>query len=414
VRRLVLPLAGLAVLLVGVAAAAFANATKAEARWLLAHLVSVTWRVAVAALVFALSLTPAGCLVDSSSDGAPGDPSSAGVIDSDAFWSPDSRSIAFDRSDYGSPDDTGSGSSDVFVASADGRELRQLTRTPHNETVLGWLSNPLRIVYSTYEKQQRPTTLYALNLKGGAPVMFGQVRAADQLLALSHDARRALVGTPSLDPKRYALVDLVRKTRRPLPGRGDYWMDGAWSADDSLLAYVTGDSIVILRGDRVIRRVPLGTYDAASGGLAWSPDGARLAYGAGGDQSSLWLVRIKDGSRTRLTGGGGETSDQYPVWSPDGSKIYYEHGSFDDHDGLRAIAPDVTADRKITDDDWGDFFSDLFSSGKNDRWLEQARISPDGTKIAYLLGERGAWKNWSLLGVMNADGSGKTPLPGSL
>ena len=34
---------------------------------------------------------------------SPGDPSSAGVIDSDAFWSPDSRLIAFDRSDYGPP-----------------------------------------------------------------------------------------------------------------------------------------------------------------------------------------------------------------------------------------------------------------------------------------------------------------------
>ena len=42
------------------------------------------------------------------------------------------------------------------------------------------------------------------------------------------------------------------------------------------------------------------------------------------------------------------------------------------------------------------------------------RSSPDGTKIAYLLGEAGAWKNWSLVGVMDADGSRKTPIPGSV
>lgn len=339
----------------------------------------------------------------------PGDPSSAGVIDSEAFWSPDSRLIAFDRSDYGSSDDTSAGASDVFVARADGRELHRLTQTPYNETVLGWLSNPLRIVYARTEKSRGPVVLYALKLKGGAPVVLGEVRAADQLLALSHDARRALVGTPFVDPKRYAVVDLVRKTRSPLPGIADYWAEGVWSRDDSMLAYVTAESIVVLRGDRVLRRVPLGQYEAASGGLAWSPDGRRFAYGDGGDYSSLWLVRIEDGSRLRLAGGG-DTSDEYPVWSPDGSKIYYEHGSFGDHDGLRAIAPDGTGDRKITDDDWGDFFSE----GKNDRWLERARVSPDGTKIAYLLGERGAWKNWSLVGVMNADGSGKTPFPGSV
>jgi Tol biopolymer transport system component len=102
-----------------------------------------------------------------------------------------------------------------------------------------------------------------------------------------------------------------------------------------------------------------------------------------------------------------------PVWSPDGSTIYYERGSFGGDDGLRAIAPDGTGDRMITGDDWGDFFSDLFSSGAGGRWLDTATVSPDGTRIAYLLGEAGAWKNWSLVGVMNADGSRKTPIPGS-
>ena len=358
--------------------------------------------------------------VFSSSGGPPGDPSSAGVVDSAPFWSPDSRLVAFDRSEYGSPDDKSSGASDVFVADADGRALRRLTRTGASETVLGWLSNPLRVVYSTYQPKGA-TNLYALNLNGGARVELGVVRKTDELLALSHDARRALVGTPSPYPKRYALVDLVRNTRRSLPGRaGDAtaslywkWMDGAWSQDDSMLAYVTDEHIVILRGGRVVRRVPLGMGDSGLGGLAWSPDGRRLAYGSSwGDSSSLWLVRIKDGSRSRLTGGG-ETSDLNPVWAPDGRKIYYEHGSLGDHDGLRMMSPDGTGDRKITTDDWagGGF---LNFEGKGDRWLDTARISPDGTKIAYLLGERGAWKNWSLVGVMNHDGTGKSVFPGSL
>ena len=405
-RRFAL-LAGSVVLATGVTVASFASTTKTETRWVLAQVGTLAWRLSVAAVVFALSLTPAGFLVDSQSER--GDPSSAGVIDSDASWSPDSRLLAFDRSDYGSPDDTRSGPSDVFVASADGRGLRRLTHTPYNETVIGWLANPLRIVYARHSGQESPTYIYALNANGGAPVLLGEVRANDQLLALSHDARRALVGAPWRDPKRYALVDLARDTRRPLPGTAPYWPDGAWSQDDSMLAYVTGESIVILRGGRISRRIPLGEYDSATGGLAWSPDGQRLAYGEGGsDSGSLWLVGIKDGSRSRLAGGG-ESVSEYPAWSPDGRTIYYRHGSFGDHDGLRAIAPDGTGDRKITDDDWGDFFSD-----KNDRWLDQAGISPDGTKIAYLLGERGAWKNWSLVGVMNADGSEKTPFPGSV
>ena len=349
--------------------------------------------------------------VFSSSSGAPGDPSSAGVIDSAPFWSPDSRLIAFDRSAYGSPDDEDSGAADVFVADAEGRTLRRLTRTPASETVLGWLSNPLRVVYSTYLPKGR-TALYALDLDGGARVELGEVQKTDEFVALSHYARRALVGTPFADPKRYALVDLVRRTRRALPGTppsmmGYGWGEGAWSRDDSMLAYLTDEGIVILRGERVLRRLPLGT-----GGLAWSPDGRRLAYADGGvDASSLWVVRIGDGSRTQLVGG--EDNNVYPVWAPDGSRIYYEHGSFDDSDGLRAIAPDGTGDAKITNNDWAG--GGLFDfEGKNDRWLDTARISPDGTRIAYLLGQRGAWKNWSLVGVMNTDGSGKNPVPASL
>lgn len=411
-RRFALLLAGSVLFVTGVTVASFASTTKAETRWVLAQTGTLAWRLSVAVVVFAFSLTPAGFLIDSGSgrQAGPGDPSSAGVIDANHFWSPDSRLIAFDRSDYGSADDTRSGTSDVFIASADGSGLRRATETPYDETVLGWLANPLRIVYARPGGPNSPTRLYALNVRAGASVLLGAVRANDQLLALSHDARQALVGTPWRDPKRYALVDLARETRRPLPGSAAYWPDGAWSPDDSMLAYVTDECIVILRGDRVFRRVPL----SASGGLAWSPDGQRLAYGSSwGDNSLLWLVRIKDGTRSRLAGGGDSTS-RYPVWSPDGSTIYYEHGSFGDHDGLRAISPDGTGDRKITDDDWGDFISDLFSSGKNDRWLDQVKISPDGTKIAYLLGERGAWKNWSLVGVMDADGSGKTPFPGSV
>lgn len=363
---------------------------------------------AILALIGAALLVSfaAGVVEGLFSSSSPGDPSSAGVIDSDAFWSPDSGLIAFDRSDYGSPDDPKWDPSDAFVARADGSGLRRLTRTPESETVLGWLPSPLRIVYSI-KNSRGPTAIYALDLTGGVPVGLGELRPADQLLALSHDARRALVGTPWRDAKRYALVDLGRKTRRPLPGVADDWPDGAWSRDDSMLAYTTGESIVVLRGSRVLRRVPLGRYDSASGGLAWSPHGRRLAYGSSwGDSSSLWLVRMEDGSRSRLVGGG-DTTGRYPFWCPDGSTIYYERGSFDDHDGLRAIAPDGTGDRKVTGDD----FAGLL--GKNDRWLHRETISPDGSRIAYLLSEAGDWKHWSLVGVMNADGSGKTPFPGS-
>jgi hypothetical protein len=58
----------------------------------------------------------------------------------------------------------------------------------------------MRVVYSTYRGPKEPTKVYAVTLKGAEREALGEVHATDQLVALSHDARRALVGTPRLDP----------------------------------------------------------------------------------------------------------------------------------------------------------------------------------------------------------------------
>lgn len=327
-----------------------------------------------------------------------GDPSSANVIDSDLAWSPDSRWIAFDRSDYGgSGENDPVGQSEVFVARADGRGLRQLTRTPGYEAVLGWLPNPLRVVYTSPTKD--PIMVYAMTLKGKRTAL-GEVRATDQVVALSPDGKRLLVGAP-LNADHYVLIDLSSGTRRTLPGvildPDMNWPIGAWSPDGRQLAYAADDDILILREDRVVRRID----GYGHGGLAWSPDGRRFAWSNGWKSDTIWIARFDGGSPSPLVRG--EDDNNYdPVWSPGGRAIYYSHDSWGDHDGLRAISPSGVGDRKISGNDWGN------------RWLDNVTFSPDGTKIAYLLGELGAWKNWSLAGVMNADGSGKTPFPGSV
>lgn len=51
-------------------------------------------------------------------------------------------------------------------------------------------------------------------------------------------------------------------------------------------------------------------------GLAWSPDGSRLAFNYGGCETVLWLVDL-DGNLRRLGDGRG------PAWSPDGALIAF-------------------------------------------------------------------------------------------
>jgi tricorn protease len=57
--------------------------------------------------------------------------------------------------------------------------------------------------------------------------------------------------------------------------------------------------------------------------LAWSPDGAWLAYAAPGDNelSRTWLYGVADGATVPLTSD--RTSSASPAWSPDGKWIYF-------------------------------------------------------------------------------------------
>ena len=62
-RRLTLLLGGFAVLVTGIVVASFASATKADTRWAIDRASTLVWRLAVAAIVLALSLTPAASLL---------------------------------------------------------------------------------------------------------------------------------------------------------------------------------------------------------------------------------------------------------------------------------------------------------------------------------------------------------------
>ena len=117
----------------------------------------------------------------------------------------------------------------------------------------------------------------------------------------------------------------------------------------------------------------------SGGGLAVSPDGARLIYsvnrndGVGRPYSQLSIMSLADGrsvslSREKDSSGGGE-------WSPDGQWIAYG-GKLGDKSGLIVVHPDGSGAKFLAALQWTN--SPLPSTGKRFAW------APDSKSLAFV------------------------------
>jgi dipeptidyl aminopeptidase/acylaminoacyl peptidase len=74
--------------------------------------------------------------------------------------------------------------------------------------------------------------------------------------------------------------------------------------------------------------LPLPQVEAETAGLAWSPDGARLAFAGASEagHSAIYLVGADGSGLTELVGGD-DTRYAWPTWSPDGTRIAFVAGT---------------------------------------------------------------------------------------
>jgi len=135
----------------------------------------------------------------------------------------------------------------------------------------------------------------------------------------------------------------------------DQWVPSIW-----ILDLATGDRRLVLNQDK---------SDGCSG-LAWSPDGTRLALvfsrttGDTSHESDIFILNLTTGRLNRLTDGGYNLS---PAWSPDGTLVAYD--SFDakgSHLMIARVGGECTVEA-------------ISHISSNPAW------SPDGRQIAFAL-----------------------------
>lgn len=172
----------------------------------------------------------------------------------------------------------------------------------------------------------------------------------------------------------------LAKYNNPIPtpaGNVNFEQSPDFAPDGTRLAFVgydpgQGDTARELRvidlSAGTVTTVP--TDFSAITNPSWLSDGlsvaveARLAADAG---SSIYLVRVSDGSVTRLTSPAGGFSDAAPFVSPTGDYVYFVRGNGTSFDVYR-IRPDGSGESRVT---------------TNSRIEGGVTVSLDGTQIMY-------------------------------
>lgn len=204
------------------------------------------------------------------------------------------------------------------------------------------------------------------------------VRTGATLAALAAAAAVAGGVAAARDPKPISVgyraqVFVVRDSvgAHRLTGGATEHYAPVWAPHGRSLAVVSRNAIEIIALDGRVRRrfdVPPGV-----GGIAWGPDGHRLAFGAGRD---VVVARIEDGKRRTVA------HDAYGavMWSPDGATIYYGHVPSEGQPTLDAVEPDGGGHRTVA------------VVPVTSRFL----LSPDGKHVLYERGGAGRPALWVL------------------
>lgn len=222
----------------------------------------------------------------------------APVIEEDAAWSPDGRTIAFARSAKGGYP------TEVWTVNPRGRDLRRLTTWNDVATAPAWTPDD-RIVYFTTkdfapDDGLPPSELYSMAANG-----TDQRRLSTDEVVQTDPAVSPVDGTVAFT------------AWQPVPGEPDVFDHGLFSiaADGSGLR-------------------TLAPFSAKRDAInpSWSPDGARIAFeiasasppalpGTSERQSDLAVMNADGTGLRRLTRT--RALETNPVWSPDGRLIAF-------------------------------------------------------------------------------------------
>jgi Tol biopolymer transport system component/C-terminal processing protease CtpA/Prc len=248
-------------------------------------------------------------------------------------WSPSGSRIAF------------SSRGQIWVTDADGRDARSLTRGAADRRDPSWTTDEKALLYAGGPPGM-PCHLWSVGLDGREPKRLTTQELAYRHPHASPDGNRVVFALPD----GVWILDLKTGARKKLFGEentGYEWT--RFSPDGESVAWLSTQSgktaieVARIGGDR-----PEGLASPeAKSGLAWSPDGKRLAFGAASGEGG-WKLRVwepQGAGDKALTQGG-----RNPTWSPDGSMLVAEIERGQGVDNQALMIFDTTSNHRLAVD----------------------------------------------------------------
>ncbi len=321
-------------------------------------------------------------------------------------WSPDGTTLAFQSESSPQVADTTSPAlalSTLWLVATDGSDRRQLTRAGQpagGHAAPAFSPDGRRIAFST-SPQREASEIWSIGATGDDPILMSREPSTSSDPTYAADGRSIYFSARSREVN--ALWQLpVRRSGKPAGPAVQIKNLGlasirqlATSADGSKMAYAAIKTISNLMSLPIIpgSAQPAGAPVALTEGTgrnnrpAFSPDGGRIAFDRWqhGLDVAVWAMPADGSDMRQLTVDSG--SQTQPGWLPSGKQVGFQSR---------------TGDRRL-------FATIDLSSGEKeilaelDADVDWARLSPDGTRLAFHSRGQGLGVNLWLLDL--ADGS---------